>query len=55
PPILLPDKEVEAHAELSEGVRRATRASFHASHGVNEDASSPAQKVMPAPDTQPLD
>ncbi|GJU46543.1 hypothetical protein Tco_1203809 [Tanacetum coccineum] len=33
PPILLPDKEVEAHAELSGGVRRATRASFHASHG----------------------
>ncbi|GKE01583.1 hypothetical protein Tco_1389566 [Tanacetum coccineum] len=32
PPILLPDKEVEPHAELSGGVRRATRASFHASH-----------------------
>ncbi|GJZ87366.1 retrovirus-related pol polyprotein from transposon TNT 1-94 [Tanacetum coccineum] len=54
-PILLPDKEVKAHAELSEGVRRATRASFHASHGVSEDASSPTQKAMPAPNTQPLD
>ncbi|GKG26985.1 hypothetical protein Tco_0402688, partial [Tanacetum coccineum] len=27
------DKEVEAHAELSRGVRRTTRASSHASHG----------------------
>ncbi|GJX45999.1 hypothetical protein Tco_0262675, partial [Tanacetum coccineum] len=33
PPILLPDKEVEAHAELSGDVRRTTRASSHASHG----------------------
>nr|GEU70957.1 hypothetical protein [Tanacetum cinerariifolium] len=33
-------KEVGAHVELSEGVKRATRASFHASH---------------APNTQPLD
>ncbi|GKC79818.1 hypothetical protein Tco_1130592, partial [Tanacetum coccineum] len=32
PPILLPDKEVEAHAELSGGVRRTTRASSRASH-----------------------
>ncbi|GJR75641.1 hypothetical protein Tco_0088006 [Tanacetum coccineum] len=40
PPILLPNKEVEAHTELSGGVRRTTRASSHASH---------------APDTQPLD
>ncbi|GKC31118.1 hypothetical protein Tco_1038412 [Tanacetum coccineum] len=40
PPILLPDKEVKAHAKLSGGVRRATRASFHVSH---------------APNTQPLD
>ncbi|GJR17115.1 hypothetical protein Tco_0965642 [Tanacetum coccineum] len=40
PPILLPDMEVEAHAELSEGVKRTTRASSHASH---------------APGTQPLD
>ncbi|GJY95533.1 hypothetical protein Tco_0511894 [Tanacetum coccineum] len=55
PPILLPDKEVEAHAELSGGVRRATRASFHTSHGVSEDASSPAQEAVPALDTQPLD
>ncbi|GKE30689.1 hypothetical protein Tco_1446073 [Tanacetum coccineum] len=47
--------EVEAHAELSRGVRRATRASFHASHGVSEDASSPAQEAVPNPDTQPLD
>ncbi|GKG17237.1 hypothetical protein Tco_0362194, partial [Tanacetum coccineum] len=49
PPILLPDKEVEAHAELSEGVRRTTRASSHASHGVGEDASSPAQEAKTAP------
>ncbi|GKA51266.1 hypothetical protein Tco_0744462 [Tanacetum coccineum] len=49
------DKEVEAHTELSGGVRRATRASFHASHDVSEDASPPAQEVVPAPDTQPLD
>ncbi|GJY82759.1 hypothetical protein Tco_0496135 [Tanacetum coccineum] len=55
PPILLPNKEVEAHAELSGGVRRTTRASFNASHGVSEDVSSPAQEAMPAPDTQPLD
>ncbi|GJZ60336.1 hypothetical protein Tco_0616152 [Tanacetum coccineum] len=55
PPILLPDKEVEAHAELSGGVRRTTRASSHASHGVGEDASSPAQEAVPAPGTQPLD
>ncbi|GJX33372.1 hypothetical protein Tco_0243227 [Tanacetum coccineum] len=40
PLILLLDKEVEAHAELSRGVRRVIRASFHASH---------------APDAQPLD
>ncbi|GJV18263.1 hypothetical protein Tco_1363586 [Tanacetum coccineum] len=39
-PVLLPDKEVEAHAELSGDVRRTTRASSHVSH---------------APDTQPLD
>ncbi|GJR50211.1 hypothetical protein Tco_1400732 [Tanacetum coccineum] len=55
PPILLPDKEVEAHAELSGDVRRTTRASSHASHGVGEDASSPAQEAVPAPGTQPLD
>ncbi|GJT42045.1 hypothetical protein Tco_0941910 [Tanacetum coccineum] len=55
PPILLPDKEVEAHAELSGGVRRTTRASSHASHGVIEDVSSPAQEAMTAPGTQPLD
>ncbi|GJY09368.1 RNA-directed DNA polymerase, eukaryota [Tanacetum coccineum] len=40
PPILLPYKEVGAYAELSGGVRRATRASFYVSHGVSEDASS---------------
>ncbi|GJV67648.1 hypothetical protein Tco_1483157 [Tanacetum coccineum] len=55
PPILLPDKEVEAHAEVSEGVRRTTRASSHVSLGVSEDASSPTQEAVPAPDTQPLD
>ncbi|GJV62504.1 hypothetical protein Tco_1473332 [Tanacetum coccineum] len=31
PPILLPDKEVKPHVELSGGVRRTTRASSHAS------------------------
>ncbi|GJV35196.1 hypothetical protein Tco_1407673 [Tanacetum coccineum] len=55
PPILLPDKKVEAYVELSGGVRRTTRASSHASHGVGEDASSPAQEAVPAPGTQPLD
>ncbi|GJV38331.1 hypothetical protein Tco_1410808 [Tanacetum coccineum] len=54
PPILLPDKEVEARAKLSGGVRRTTRASSHASHG-KLDASSPAQEAVPAPDIQPLD
>ncbi|GKA93454.1 hypothetical protein Tco_0815440 [Tanacetum coccineum] len=54
PPILLPNKEVKAHAELSGGVMRTTRASFNGSHCVSEDVSSPAQEVMPAPDTQPL-
>ncbi|GJS72974.1 hypothetical protein Tco_0705815 [Tanacetum coccineum] len=44
PSILLPDKEVEAHVELSRGMRRATRASFRASH-----------EAVPALDTQPLD
>ncbi|GKB80277.1 hypothetical protein Tco_0947172 [Tanacetum coccineum] len=33
PPILLPDKEVGAHAEPSGSMRRTTRASSHASHG----------------------
>ncbi|GJS98580.1 hypothetical protein Tco_0819750 [Tanacetum coccineum] len=47
--------QVEAHAEMSGGVRRATRASFRVSHGVGEDASPPSQEAMPAPDTQPLD
>ncbi|GJY49564.1 hypothetical protein Tco_0439520 [Tanacetum coccineum] len=55
PPILLPDKEVEAHAELFGGVRRTTRASSHASHGVIEDVYSPAQEAMMAPGTQLLD
>ncbi|GJR34313.1 hypothetical protein Tco_1209997 [Tanacetum coccineum] len=55
PPILLPDKEVGVHAELSGGVRRTTRASSYASHGVGEDVSSPAQEAMAAPGTQPLD
>ncbi|GKF06228.1 hypothetical protein Tco_0036896, partial [Tanacetum coccineum] len=55
PPIYLPDKEVEAHAELSRGVRRTTRASSYASHGVSVDASSPALEAMPTPDTHPLD
>ncbi|GJU06532.1 hypothetical protein Tco_1122962 [Tanacetum coccineum] len=39
PLILFPNKEVEAHAELYGAVRRATRASFCASHDVSEDAS----------------
>ncbi|GKA72793.1 hypothetical protein Tco_0779009, partial [Tanacetum coccineum] len=55
PPILLPDKEVEAHAELFGDARRTTRASSHASHGVDGDAFSPAQEAVPAPDAQPLD
>ncbi|GJY96285.1 hypothetical protein Tco_0512646, partial [Tanacetum coccineum] len=55
PPILLPDKEVEAHAELSRDVRRTTRSSSHASHGVDGDASSPAQEAVLAPGTQTLD
>ncbi|GKC17103.1 hypothetical protein Tco_1013885, partial [Tanacetum coccineum] len=37
------------------GVRRTTRASFRAPYGTSEDASSPAQEAVPAPDTQPLD
>ncbi|GKC96839.1 hypothetical protein Tco_1162281 [Tanacetum coccineum] len=49
------EKEVEAHAELSRGMRRTTRASFHVSHGVGEDVSSPAQEAMVAPGTQTLD
>ncbi|GJZ34187.1 hypothetical protein Tco_0579623, partial [Tanacetum coccineum] len=55
PPILLPDKEVEAHAELFGDARRTTRASSHASHGVDGDAFSPAQEAVPAPGVQPLD
>nr|GFA37312.1 hypothetical protein [Tanacetum cinerariifolium] len=49
------DTKVEAHAELSGDVRKATRARFYASHGVSEDASSPSQEAVSAPDTQPLD
>ncbi|GKC49327.1 hypothetical protein Tco_1072072 [Tanacetum coccineum] len=37
------------------GVRRATRANFHASHGVSKDASPYAQEAVPASDAQPLD
>ncbi|GKC51094.1 hypothetical protein Tco_1073839, partial [Tanacetum coccineum] len=48
------EKEVKTHAELSGGARRTTRASSYASHGVSEDASSPAQEAVAAPDTQPL-
>ncbi|GJU67851.1 hypothetical protein Tco_1254110 [Tanacetum coccineum] len=55
PPILLLYKEVEAYAELSEGVIRATRSSFRVSHGVSEDAYPHTQEAVPAPDTQPLD
>ncbi|GJY34091.1 hypothetical protein Tco_0418560 [Tanacetum coccineum] len=55
PPILLPDKEVEAHAELFGDARRTTRASSHASHGVDGDAFSPAQEAVPVLDAQPLD
>ncbi|GJY54853.1 hypothetical protein Tco_0446517 [Tanacetum coccineum] len=36
-------------------MRRTTRASSYASHGVGEDVSSPAQEAMAAPGTQPLD
>ncbi|GKA45611.1 hypothetical protein Tco_0738407 [Tanacetum coccineum] len=49
------DTEVKAYVKLSRGIRRDTRASFHASHCVSKDASSPAQEAMPALDTQPLD
>nr|GEV52359.1 hypothetical protein [Tanacetum cinerariifolium] len=49
------DKEIKAHAKLCGGVKRTTRFSSHASHGVSEDASSPAQEAVPATDTQPLD
>ncbi|GJY76182.1 hypothetical protein Tco_0481298 [Tanacetum coccineum] len=49
------DVEVGAHAELSGGVRRTTRASSYASHGVGEDVSSLAREAMAAPGTQPLD
>ncbi|GKE89925.1 hypothetical protein Tco_1567400, partial [Tanacetum coccineum] len=49
------DKEVEGHAKLFRGMRRTTRASSQASHGVSEDASYPAQEAVPAADTQPLD
>ncbi|GJY51855.1 hypothetical protein Tco_0442702 [Tanacetum coccineum] len=58
PPILLPDKEVEAHAELSGGVRRAARASFHASHGKLVSLFtfvSDYTRRLYAPDTQPMD
>ncbi|GKD98438.1 hypothetical protein Tco_1382335 [Tanacetum coccineum] len=48
------DKEVKTRAELSGSARRTTRASSHASHGVSEDASSPAQEAVVAPDNQPL-
>ncbi|GJS29361.1 hypothetical protein Tco_0489981 [Tanacetum coccineum] len=44
------DKEVGAHAEPSGSMRRTTRASSHASHGVSEDVSSLAQGAVPAPD-----
>nr|GFB01222.1 hypothetical protein [Tanacetum cinerariifolium] len=36
-------------------MRRATRASFYASHGISKDMSPHAQKAVPAPDAQPLD
>nr|GEV86988.1 hypothetical protein [Tanacetum cinerariifolium] len=45
------DTEVGAHAELSGGVRRATRASFHASHA----RMRLLLEAMPALDTHPLD
>ncbi|GJU35270.1 hypothetical protein Tco_1183624 [Tanacetum coccineum] len=51
PPILLLDKEVEPHVELSGGVRRTTRASSHASR----DASHLAQEVASALNVQPQD
>ncbi|GJV32145.1 hypothetical protein Tco_1392545 [Tanacetum coccineum] len=47
------DKEVEP-AELSGGVRRATRVSLRTFHGISEDASPHVQEAAPAPDTQPL-
>ncbi|GKF89056.1 hypothetical protein Tco_0263019, partial [Tanacetum coccineum] len=47
-------KEVEP-AELSGGVRRATRVSLRTFHGISEDASPHVQEAAPAPDAQPLD
>nr|GEW47296.1 hypothetical protein [Tanacetum cinerariifolium] len=49
------DKNVEPHADLSGGVRRATRASFHASHGISEDVSPRDQEVPPALNVQSQD
>ncbi|GKC56918.1 clathrin heavy chain 2 [Tanacetum coccineum] len=46
PPILLPDKEVGAHAELSGGTRRTTRASSHASHGIFNENLYEAAKII---------
>ncbi|GKA38152.1 hypothetical protein Tco_0730703 [Tanacetum coccineum] len=48
PPILLPNKEVEAYVELFRGVRRATRASFHVSHAPNtqpQDTDAGADEI----------
>ncbi|GKD64781.1 hypothetical protein Tco_1306889, partial [Tanacetum coccineum] len=45
------DKEVEPHVELSGGVRRATRASFHYA-GINEDVSPHDQEVALAPNEE---
>nr|GFD01756.1 hypothetical protein [Tanacetum cinerariifolium] len=49
------NNEVKPYAELSGGMRRATRVSFYASHGISKDMSPHAQKAVPAPDAQPLD
>ncbi|GJX42708.1 hypothetical protein Tco_0257698 [Tanacetum coccineum] len=49
------DKEVEPDVERSRGVRRTTRASFRASHGISEDVSPRDLEAAPALDAQPLD
>nr|GEX35496.1 hypothetical protein [Tanacetum cinerariifolium] len=47
--------QVEPDVERSKGVRRTTRSSFRASHGISEDVSPHDQEAAPALDAQPLD
>ncbi|GKB75354.1 hypothetical protein Tco_0942249, partial [Tanacetum coccineum] len=56
PPILLLDKGVKAHAELSGGLCIICFSSLYFLYAcVSEDTSPHAQEVAPAPDAQPLD